>query len=251
MTPACTKLAAALYATTVGGVVPVSGAKAAEMVKLLENTFRSVNIALANELAIMCDRLGLDVWEIVEGAASKPFGFMPFWPGPGIGGHCLPIDPLYLSWKLKTLNYNSRFIQVADEVNSGMPEFVVRRVADALNDQARSVNGAKVLLLGVSYKADVGDTRESPALDIATALADKGADLSYHDPYVAEFAVAARSTRASSSRRRRCAKPTASWVLANHKAVDYRAVLKHCRVLIDTRNATKGIRANRDKIRRL
>src|SRR6185503_3845167 len=159
----------------------------AEMVKLLENTFRSVNIGLVNELVLMCDRLGVNVWEVIEAAASKPFGFMPFYPGPGLGGHCIPIDPLYLSWKLKTLNYRARFIELAGEINSEMPEHVMRRVTDALNDRRKSVKGSHVLILGVAYKRDVNDVRESPALDIIKLLESRGAQVSYNDPHVPEL----------------------------------------------------------------
>ncbi len=165
-------------------MIPVSSTRAAEMVKLLENTFRSVNIGLVNEVALMCDRLGVDVWEVIDAAATKPFGFMPFYPGPGLGGHCIPIDPLYLSWKLKTLNYRARFIELAGEINSEMPEYVCARVAEALNEQERSVKGSRILVLGVTYKRDIDDVRESPALDILRILERRGAQVRYNDPYV-------------------------------------------------------------------
>ena len=184
VTAACLEMGRTLYGAAIERVVPVSSTEAAEMVKLLENTFRAVNIGLVNEVLLMCDRLGLDAWEVIDAAATKPFGFMRFTPGPGLGGHCIPIDPLYLSWKLKTLNYNARFIELASEVNTSMPLYWVQRVQDALNEVGKAVKGSRVLVLGVSYKRDVSDVRESPALDIIGLLQEKGALVSYHDPYV-------------------------------------------------------------------
>ena len=210
MTPTCTRVARALYARAIDNVIPVSSTQTAEMVKLLENTFRSVNIGLVNEVALMCDRLGVDVWEVIEAAASKPFGFMPFYPGPGLGGHCIPIDPLYLSWKLKTLNYRARFIELAGEVNSEMPDYVCEVVADALNDREKSVKGSRVLVLGVTYKRDVEDVRESPALDIIKILEGKGARVGYNDPYVPELHLDARASCARRTCSLPCAPPT-SW----------------------------------------
>src|SRR5437867_6658566 len=189
ITPECTEMAAALYRRAVDTVIPVSSTQCAEMIKLLENTFRSVNIGLVNEIALMCDRLQLDVWEVIDAAATKPFGFMPFYPGPGLGGHCIPIDPHYLSWKLRTLNYYAKFIELASEINSNMPHYVVTKAVDALNDHRKSVRGARVLVLGVAYKKDVGDVRESPALDVIKLLADRGADIRYNDPHAAEVAI--------------------------------------------------------------
>jgi UDP-N-acetyl-D-glucosamine dehydrogenase len=189
VTPACTEAAVALYRHAVDTVVPVSSPAAAEMVKLLENTFRAVNIGLVNEIALICDRLGLSVWEIIEAAATKPFGFMQFNPGPGLGGHCLPIDPLYLSWKMRGMDYETRFIDLADKINSGMPHHVVGKVADALNDDGKPVKGSKILILGVAYKADVDDVRESPALHIIELLRRKGAEVSYSDPHVARLEI--------------------------------------------------------------
>ncbi len=189
VTPACAELAQALYAQIVDRVVPVSTPRAAEMVKLFENVFRSVNIALVNELAIMCRRLGLDVWEVIGAAATKPFGFMPFYPGPGIGGHCLPSDPHYLSWKARLAGYEARFIAFADEINGAMPRYVVELTADALNERARSVKGSRVLILGVAYKAGVGDVRDSPALEIIDLLVAKGAAVEFVDPHVARLRV--------------------------------------------------------------
>ena len=184
VTPACTHLACVLYEQVVTKVLPVSSPRAAEMVKLLENTFRSVNIGLVNELALMCDRFNLDVWEIIDAAASKPFGFMPFYPGPGLGGHCIPVDPFYLSWKARSNGFEARFIELAGQVNSYMPKHVVSKVVDALNDRELSVKGSRILILGVAYKPDVSDTRESPALEIIHLLRDRGAHVHYHDPHV-------------------------------------------------------------------
>lgn len=184
ITPDCTDVTHALYASAVDNVVKVSSPTSAEMVKLLENTFRAVNIGLVNEMALMCDKLGVDVWEVIEAAATKPFGFMPFYPGPGLGGHCIPVDPHYLSWKLKTLNYNARFIELASEINTSMPLYVLDKITNGLNDCSKSVRGSKVVVLGVAYKRDVNDVRESPALDIISLLRQKGADVAFVDPHV-------------------------------------------------------------------
>jgi UDP-N-acetyl-D-glucosamine dehydrogenase len=184
VTAACLSAGRALYESAIEQVVPVTSTEAAEMVKLLENTFRAVNIGLVNEVLLMCDTLGLDAWEVIEAAATKPFGFMKFTPGPGLGGHCIPIDPLYLSWKLKTLNYNARFIELASEINTSMPRYWVQKVQDMLNDAGKSVKNSRILVIGVAYKKNVNDTRESPALDIIHLLQAKGADVSYHDPWV-------------------------------------------------------------------
>ncbi|MCK5922503.1 MAG: nucleotide sugar dehydrogenase, partial [Methylococcales bacterium] len=184
VTPACLEVSLALYGTIVDEPVPVSSTASAEMVKLLENTFRAVNIGLVNEMALMCDKLGINVWEVVDAAATKPYGFMKFYPGPGLGGHCIPIDPHYLSWKLRTLNYTARFIELAAEVNSNMPAYVIEKVADALNDDAKAIRNSHVLVLGVAYKPNVSDVRESPALDIIHLLMEKGANVTYNDPFV-------------------------------------------------------------------
>ena len=242
LTAACTEVAAALYARITRHVVPVSSPAAAEMVKLLENTFRSVNIALANEFAIMCRRLGLSVWEVVQAAATKPFGFMPFYPGPGLGGHCLPSDPYYLSWKVRLSGYEPRFIGFADEINRGMPAYVVQLVADALNDRSRAVRGARVLLLGVAYKADVADTRDSPALEVLALLAGKGASVAYHDPFVPEVTVGGQ-------RYASVAWPTdlGAWdavvILTAHTGYDWPAIVAGAPLVIDTRNATRDVPA--------
>jgi UDP-N-acetyl-D-glucosamine dehydrogenase len=242
MTPACTAAAQALYAKAIDTIIPVSSTQTAEMVKLLENTFRSVNIGLVNEVALMCERLGVDVWEVIDAAASKPFGFMPFYPGPGLGGHCIPIDPLYLSWKLKTLNYRARFIELAGEINSNMPEYVCERVATALNDRERSVKGSRILVLGVTYKRDVEDVRESPALDILKILERRGARVEYNDPYVPELRfdeVVMTSQELLPAVRR----ADLVVIVTDHTSYPYREIVDAAPVIVDTRNATKGIRS--------
>ncbi len=242
MTATCTRVAQALYSRAIDTIIPVSSTQTAEMVKLLENTFRSVNIGLVNEVALMCDRLGVDVWEVIEAAASKPFGFMPFYPGPGLGGHCIPIDPLYLSWKLKTLNYRARFIELAGEVNSGMPDYVCEVVADALNDREKSVKGSRVLILGVSYKRDVEDVRESPALDIIKILEGKGARVGYNDPYVPELHLDHNVMRSEDLLSAVRAADVVV-IVTDHTAYPYREIVEAAAVVVDTRNATKGLRS--------
>ncbi len=241
MTPACTEVVTALYEPAVGEVVTVSSPTTAEMVKLLENTFRAVNIGLVNEMALMCQRLGVDVWEVIEAASSKPFGFMPFYPGPGLGGHCIPIDPLYLSWKLRALNYNARFIELASEINTSMPYHVIDLVVEALNDEGKAIRGAQIGLLGMAYKRDIDDVRESPALDIYELLEDKGAVVSYSDPYVP-------SVKLTEGRTAEGVELTADWlarqdcvvIVTDHSAYDPDFVLQHAKLVVDTRNKTKG-----------
>lgn len=240
VTPACVEVVTALYEPAVERVVPVSSTAAAEMVKLLENTFRAVNIGLVNEMAIMCRRLDVNVWEVIEAASSKPFGFMPFYPGPGLGGHCIPIDPLYLSWRLRGLNYNARFIELASEINTQMPYYVVDLVMDALNEDGKALRGSKVGLLGMAYKRDIDDVRESPALDVYHLLEEKGAQVSYSDPHVP-------SVRLLEERVAHSQPLTAGWLAAqdaivivtDHRAFDYDFVLEHARLVVDTRNATR------------
>jgi UDP-N-acetyl-D-glucosamine dehydrogenase len=239
LTPACRELVAALYARITPRVVPVSGPETAEMVKLFENTFRSVNIALVNEFAIMCRKLGISVWEVVGAAATKPFGFMPFWPGPGLGGHCLPSDPYYLSWKVRLEGYEPRFITFADEINRRMPDYVVSLVADALNERGRAVRGARVLVLGVAYKPDVADTRDSPALEIIAALLAKGAHVTYHDPHVPAVAVA--GVTLASRDEVRAAEADLVLILTAHAGYDWAAIVRDAALVIDTRNATAGV----------
>jgi UDP-N-acetyl-D-glucosamine dehydrogenase len=242
MTPSCTRVALALYSKALETVIPVSSTQTAEMVKLLENTFRSVNIGLVNEVALMCERLGVDVWEVIDAAASKPFGFMAFYPGPGLGGHCIPIDPLYLSWKLKTLNYRARFIELAGEINSEMPEHVCDRVARALNDREKSVKGSRILILGVTYKRDVDDVRESPALDILRILESRGAKIAYNDPHVAELQwkdTVLRSEDLIPAVRR----ADMVVIVTDHSKYPYQEIVDAATVILDTRNATRGIRS--------
>jgi UDP-N-acetyl-D-glucosamine dehydrogenase len=253
-TPACTELAVSLYALAVDRVIPVSSSQTAEMVKLLENTFRAINIGLANEVAIMCDRLGVNVWEVIDAAATKPFGFMAFYPGPGLGGHCIPIDPLYLSWKLKTLDYNARFIQLASEINTQMPHYVVDKIATALNDRRQSINGARILIVGVSYKRDVEDLRESPALDIIRLLRQRGATVTYADPYNAELRVESPhgETRLRSvALPEGLAKQDCVVIVTNHRAFDYQLIVDRSSLVIDTRNATRDLTRGREKVIKL
>ncbi|MEO7189509.1 MAG: nucleotide sugar dehydrogenase [Vicinamibacterales bacterium] len=242
-TPACTALAAALYRASVDTVVEVSTPKVAEMVKLLENTFRAVNIGLVNELALMCDRLGINVWEVVDAAATKPFGFMPFYPGPGLGGHCIPIDPFYLSWKVKEVGFEARFIELAGHVNGAMPRHVVEKVADALNTMAKSVRGSNVLVLGVSYKRDIDDFRESPAIDVMTELVHKGANVTYHDPFVPEIPAKdwpiGQTISSVPLTDRALDSADCVVILTDHRAFDIPHVVAHARLVVDTRNAVK------------
>ncbi len=241
----CTDLAAAVYSSFTK-VYKVSSTEAAEMVKLLENTFRAVNIALVNEVALMCDKLHLNVWEIIDAAASKPFGFMPFYPGPGIGGHCIPLDPHYLSWKLKTLNFYSRFIELAGEMNSKMPEYVVSKVADALNSKAKALKNSKVMVLGAAYKKDVSDVRESPALDVINLLITKGAKVSYYDQYIPKIQnCACGQTLSSVKSINGLGKYDAVVVVTDHTGVDYKKVLKDSKVVIDSRNVFKKVKSNK------
>ena len=239
VTPACQEVAVVLYAEAIERVVPVSSTQAAEMVKLLENTFRAVNIALVNEIAIMCDKLGIDAWEVIEAAATKPYGFMKFTPGPGVGGHCIPLDPHYLSWKLKTLNYNARFIQLAGEINTDMPRYWVEKVADALNDAGRSVKGSNVLVLGVAYKRDVDDVRESPALDIIELLRSKGADVRYHDPYIPTVSHNGRDLSTEPDVDAAIAAADCVVIVTDHSVYDWPAIHAAARLVVDTRHTTR------------
>ncbi len=237
VTEHCREAGAALYGAAIENVVPVSSPEAAEMVKLLENTFRAVNIAMVNEMLLMCDKLDLDVWEIIEAAATKPFGFMKFTPGPGIGGHCIPIDPLYLSWKLKSLKYTARFIELADEVNTAMPEYWAQQVQDALNEVAKPVKGSRVLVLGVAYKPDVSDLRESPALDIIHLLEEKGADVQYHDPYVPAFSHDGMRMESVADLDAALQTADCAIVVTDHSAYDWVHVAEQAQLVIDTRHA--------------
>ncbi len=244
MTPACLEVSLALYGTVVEKPVPVSSPAAAEMVKLLENTFRAVNIGLVNEVALMCDKLGLNVWEVVDAAATKPYGFMKFTPGPGLGGHCIPIDPHYLSWKLKTLNYTARFIELASEVNGFMPEYVVSKVGDALNAGRKAINGSRILVLGVAYKPNVSDMRESPALDIIHLLQGRGAVLTYHDPFVPDLAHEGFELQSTPLTREALRTADCVVIVTNHRDIDWQCVAEEAAVLVDARNALKDFQSN-------
>ena len=237
ITPDCRRVAVALYSPAIETLVPVSTTEAAELVKLLENTFRSVNIGLVNEMAIVCDKLGVDVWEVIEAAATKPFGFMKFLPGPGLGGHCIPIDPHYLAWKMRGLNYKTRFIDLAGELNTEMPVFWVRKVADALNGAGRAVRGAHVLVLGVAYKRDIDDLRESPALDIIRLLEQQGAAVTYHDPHVSAFREDGKEYRSVPLTRAALESADCVMIVTDHSAIDFHLVKRHARLAVDTRHA--------------
>ena len=236
VTPQCTEMAKTLYEQAIDTVIPVSSAGTAEMVKLLENTFRAVNIGLVNEIAIMCDKLGVSVWEVIEAAATKPFGFMPFFPGPGLGGHCIPIDPLYLSWKLKMLNYNARFIELASEVNTQMPEYCVHRIVAVLNQHQKCVNGTKVLLIGLTYKKDVSDVRESPALDIFRLLENGGAQVDYSDPYVSQLRIDEVVKKSVILRPATIKTYDLVVMVTNHTGFDYKMIQQSAQLVFDTRN---------------
>ena len=236
VTPACLAVATAYYGAAIERLVPVSSPEAAEMTKLFENTFRSVNIGLANELLLMCDKLGLDAWEVLDAAATKPFGFMKFTPGPGLGGHCIPIDPLYLSWKMRTLAYTARFIELASEINTEMPRYWVQKVQDALNDAGRAVKGSRILMLGVAYKKNVSDLRESPALDIIHLLEAKGAHVAYHDPYVPAFQHDGMEMVGVTDLDAALAEADCVIIATDHDAYDWASVRRTARLLVDTRH---------------
>lgn len=251
VTPHCVEVATALYRNAIDEVIPVSSTRAAEMVKLLENTFRAVNIGLVNEMAIMCDKLGVNVWEVIHAASSKPFGFMTFYPGPGLGGHCIPIDPLYLSWKLKALNYNARFIELASEINGSMPVYVVNKVMEALNAERKTVNGASILVLGVAYKRDIDDLRESPALDIIALLEERGASVDYHDPFVPVLNEEGLNRASRDLSPEALAAADCVVVVTDHTAVNYGFVAEHTSLIVDTRNALARVERPRARIVRL
>ena len=248
VTPACTEIGTLFYSQFMEQVVPVSSTRVAEMVKLMENTFRMINIALANEMALMCDHMNIDVWEVIEAAATKPFGFMPFYPGPGLGGHCIPVDPLYLSWKTKQTGHEARLIDLAVQINIQMPRFIVDKVQAALNDRAKPVNGSRIHIVGVAYKRDVSDVRESPALDIIKLLGERGGEVSYTDPLVPRIEI---ESRVWESQPLDTMAKTADCVLvvADHSSIDYDRLLADADLLVDTRNRYKGVTS--DKIVRL
>lgn len=242
-TPACVEIAHALYSKPIAQVVTVSSTRAAEMVKLLENTFRLVNIGLVNEMAVMCDKLGVNVWEVIEAASTKPFGFMTFYPGPGLGGHCIPIDPLYLSWKLKAVNYNARFIEMASAINSEMPHHVVGKVMDALNEECKAVKGSRILVLGVAYKRDIDDLRESPALDIIRLLQERGAAVTYHDPYVPDLRHEGLDMQAIEMTVAALAEVDCVVIITDHSQYDWKMIGENARVVVDSRNALKSVKS--------
>jgi UDP-N-acetyl-D-glucosamine dehydrogenase len=248
ITAACTDMACRLYSTCIERTVPVSSPESAELVKLLENTFRSVNIGLVNEMAIVCDRLGVDVWEVIEAASTKPFGFMKFTPGPGIGGHCIPLDPHYLAWKMRTLNYKTRFIDLASEINSAMPAYVVEKVARALNDAKKAVNGSRALVLGVAYKRDIDDMRESPALDVIKLLEAQGAHVEYHDPHVARFREDGHEVVGVPLTEEVLIAADVVVIVTEHQAVDYQRVVDLASLVVDTRHATAGLKPGKARI---
>jgi UDP-N-acetyl-D-glucosamine dehydrogenase len=236
ITPACAEVVTALYAPAIDTLVPVSSPEAAELVKLLENTFRSVNIGMVNEMAIVCDKLGVDVWEVIHAAATKPFGFMKFTPGPGVGGHCIPLDPHYLAWKMRTLNYRTRFIELAGEINAEMPEFWVQKIVDTLNDASKSVRGSTVLVLGVAYKKDIDDVRESPALDIIRLLEQMGATVQYHDPFIAELHEDGIALHSTPFTPELVQAADCVVVVTDHSRIDYAMVAREARAVVDTRH---------------
>jgi len=249
ITPACTEVATTLYRSTLETVVPVSSTRVAEMVKLLENTFRSVNIGLVNELALMCDSMGIDVWEVIDAAATKPFGFMPFYPGPGLGGHCIPIDPFYLSWKARQVGFEARFIELAGLINTFMPQHVVSKIIRGLNDRGKSVKGSRILIMGVAYKADIEDVRESPALDVIERLRDLGGEVTYHDPLIPDLSEEGLPLRSRGASPEDLAASDIVVIITPHRIFDLEAVAAHAPLVLDTRNALKGNHASH--IRRL
>ena len=241
ITAACTQVASALYASCLDTIVPVSSTETAELVKLLENTFRSVNIGLVNEMQIVCEKLGVNVWEVIDAAATKPFGFMKFTPGPGIGGHCIPLDPHYLAWKMRTLNYKTRFIDLASEINSEMPALVVEKVAHALNEQRKAVKGSRILVLGVAYKKNIDDMRESPALDVIRLLEEWGANVAYHDPLIPSFREDGHERHGVELSDAELARTDAVVIITDHSGIDYQRIVDMAPLVVDTRNATAGM----------
>jgi UDP-N-acetyl-D-glucosamine dehydrogenase len=250
ITPACVEVSTALYESCIETVVPVSSPEAAELVKLLENTFRSVNIGMVNEMAIICDRLGVNVWEVIDAAATKPFGFMKFTPGPGIGGHCIPLDPHYLAWKMRTLNYKTRFIDLASEINSNMPDYVVEKVMDALNDERKAAKGSRVLVVGVAYKKNIDDLRESPALDVMRLLEERGARVDYYDPYLPHIrddghTVERRSVALTDAELRMS---DCVVIITDHDNIDFQRIVDQANLVVDTRNATAKTRRGKARV---
>ena len=251
ITPECGRIAAALYGAVIDRVVPVSCAAVAEAAKLLENIYRSVNIALVNELKVLFDRMGLSIWEVIDAAATKPFGFTPFYPGPGLGGHCSPLDPFYLTWRARQFEMSTRFIELAGEVNLAMPAYVIERLADALNERGKSLNGAKILILGVAYKRDLDDDRESPSFKLIELLQRKHALISYHDPFVPTLRPGRRhdyGLRSVALTADALSAADAVLIATDHSTVDYDLVVRHAQLVVDSRNATRNVRSGREKI---
>jgi len=251
VTPSCQQAVTALYQQVIQQVISVSTPRVAELTKLLENIYRSVNIALVNELKMLADRMGIDIWEVIEAASTKPFGFSPFYPGPGMGGHCIPIDPFYLSWKAKEYDFTTRFIQLAGEINVHIPYYVVSKIQDALNSRGKSVKGAKILILGVAYKKDVDDARESPALAIMDLLQKKGAVTLYHDPYIPSLPPFRKyhfNLKSSPLTVRLLRNIDAALVVTDHSQINYQWIVKNASLIIDTRNVTKGMNRWKNKI---
>lgn len=248
VTPACLEVAEALYSRAIEKVVPVSSARVAEMSKLFENVFRVVNVALVNEMSLLCNRMGLNVWEVLEAAGTKPYGFMKFTPGPGVGGHCIPVDPFYLTWKAREYDFNTRFIELAGEINLQMPRFVRELTAQALNRHKKSLNGSKILLLGVAYKKDVADMRESPAIKIIELLEQDGAEITYCDPHVPYLHEGALELKAVSLTPETLAECDCAVIVTDHTAFDYNLIVKHAPLVVDTRNATAAVYEGREKI---
>jgi UDP-N-acetyl-D-glucosamine dehydrogenase len=242
-TAACTEMGRVFYSQALQHVVPVSSTQVAEMVKLLENTFRMINIGLANEIAMMCDRIGINVWEVIDAAATKPFGFMPFYPGPGLGGHCIPIDPFYLSWKTKQAGIEARFIELAGYINGQMPHFVVDKVQNALNDASKPVKGSHIHVMGVAYKRDIDDMRESPALDVMMLLMKRGAEVTYSDPHVPHLRL--DSGELTAMPEATAAVADCAVIITDHSAFDYRGLVERAPLIVDTRNALKGYRSSK------
>ncbi|MBW2715924.1 MAG: nucleotide sugar dehydrogenase [Deltaproteobacteria bacterium] len=250
-TPLCTQLADQIFRLVFDEIVPVSSTQSAEMVKLLENTFRAINIGLANEVALMCGRLGLDAWEVIDAAATKPYGFMKFLPGPGLGGHCIPVDPAYLAWKMRSLNFQARFIDLATEINGQMPGHVADRINDMLNENRVAVNGAKILILGVAYKSNVSDMRESPALDVMRLLTQKGAELRYSDPHVQEIELDGRTYKSVDLTDDQLGEVDLAVIITQHAGVDYQRIVERSNRIFDTRNATRDVVSGREKVTKL
>ena len=252
ITENCTQLTKLLYEQIINTVVPVSCPEVAEMAKLLENTFRSVNIALVNEVALMCDKLKINVWEVIDAASTKPFGFIPFYPGPGLGGNCLPVDPNYLSWKMRALNYQVRFIDLATQINTGMPYYVVDKLLNAVNIHLKkSISGAKILILGVAYKKDIGDIREAPALGIIKSLIEKKADVIYNDPYIPELSIDGNKMSSATLTPELLQKIDCTAIITNHTCYDYNWIVHNSKLILDTRNATKNVKEGKQKILKL